>query len=258
MKKTPYNQKRANEIGERIKSFEFKAPQSYTPNVLIHGQQGQGKTHLACSISTSSKKPVYFLDSEGKGSIVTAKFDNIKYAQFRTWEDLFVSSVAVSKLDPGWLIIDSASDMQTYACEDYLEETKRDKIYPIFEWTNVFQRMDSVMNLLKQKGFGLIMTARMKDEYVGDQTTGKKVPRIYNRIPYDVDLVLSLENEKLFVEKNGFTKDLGSSKPQELNRNIDLYTHIGSLYAECKNTVDIKEKRILVMVFLVTKQNHRR
>lgn len=218
-----YADQSRKEIKKRFDNFKFTTPKTSIPNILIWGEQGQGKTHLACSIAGNGK-PVYFLDSEQKGGNVVKKFNNIHYAKWCDWKDLMAACLSLQKAEPGWVIIDSGSDFQTWAQEDYLEETKKDKIYPVFEWTNIFQRLDTAMGLLKEHG--LIFTSRMKDEYIGDQSTGKKIPRIYNRLPYKVDLIFALEKDKLFLAKNGYHKDLSNGGQIELDRNTSLYNLI--------------------------------
>ena len=203
------------EIKQGMEAFELMPTDDIgSYSVLVAGKEGQGKSHLACSIA-SSGKPVYMLDTEHKGHIVANKF-GINYARISTYLDLKVAILAImAKNEPGWIIIDSGSDIQQWAEEDYLELTKQEKVYPLFNWAEVFGRIDVLNNRMKQKGFNFIYTARMKAEYVNDKTTGSDIPHIYKRLPYMVDMVLQIHNDELYITKNGFTKGV-KKKPEDI------------------------------------------
>ena len=56
--------------------------------------------------------------------------------------------------------------------------------------------------------FRIVLTARVKEEYVSDKPTGMLVPRIHDSLPYKADLVLQCERRgkgKVWaVRKDGF------------------------------------------------------
>lgn len=217
------------------KEFDFdNIDNNITYGVLISGREGSGKTHLACTLAESGK-PVYFLDTERKAHIVIRKFDGIKPKRVNSYTDLKVAILALTKrFEPGWVILDSATDMQGWAEADYLSITKMEKVYPLFNWSEVFGRCDYLLHMLRDKGFGWALTARMKDEYRADKPTGAKVPQIYKRVPYQADLALEFRDEKLFVTKNGFMKNLDKTDLQEMPRDVLLHQIIETLQKQAK------------------------
>ena len=64
----------------------------------------------------------------------------------------------------------------------------------------------------RTRRFTVAWTARLKDEYAGDKSTGKKIPRIFQDLPYRADLAVQIDEKtgEIYTIKNGFTdkKDL--------------------------------------------------
>jgi hypothetical protein len=176
--------------------------------VLVAGREGSGKTHLA--LTMSENEPVYLLDTEYRGQIVARKFKaNVRFAVVKNFIDLVVAVKHILKhQQPGTIVIDSGSDLQTFAEIAYLERTKMEKVYPIFNWSEVWGMCNALIDDIKfSQKFNLVVTARVKEEYAGDKPTGQIVPRIYSTLPYKADVVLQFGNDKerkLHVMKNGF------------------------------------------------------
>jgi hypothetical protein len=203
------NEKEKQELIERRDTFTFDSPDAHNKLVvLIAGKEGSGKTHLACTIS--EHEPVYLIDTEYRGGIVAKKFKNTKLATVKNYTDLVVAVKHIlMHQPPGTIVIDSASDLQVFAEIEYLERTKKESIYPIFNWADVWALCNAVIDDIKfSKKFNLVLTTRVKEEYIGDKPTGKIVPRIYSTLPYKSDVVMQFENDKertVCVTKNGFT-----------------------------------------------------
>lgn len=116
---------------------------------------------------------------------------------------------------PGTIIIDSGSDLQAFAEIEYLERSEKERVGLPYNWSEVWRLCSAIIDDIKfSRQFNLIVTARMKEEYVGDKASGRSVPRIYSTLPYKADVCLEFTNDKerrLLVTKNGFTGDLSVS-----------------------------------------------
>ena len=203
------SEKERLELIARRDAFRFSETDP-TPRliVVVAGREGSGKSHLACTMSQSG--PVYVIDTEYRAQIVTRKFQNVKFAVVKNFTELVVAVKAILKHHPpGTIVIDSGSDLQTFAEIEYLERTRMEKVYPVFNWADVWAMCNALIDEIRlDQRFNLVVTARVKEEYVGDKATGQLVPRLYSTLPYKADLVLQFANDKerrLSVTKNGFT-----------------------------------------------------
>lgn len=217
--KSPYyhNEDERKQLMDKMKSFEFADIDSIpdTMFVVIQGEAGAGKTHLA--VTMSELMPIYVLDSEKRGLIVVKKFAGktkfpIKYTQIDNYADMIAAIKAILikyKNERGMIIIDSGSDVQQFAEAEYLRRAKKDKVYPITLWAEIYDMLDTPVEDIRKAGFLVCMTARMKDEYIADRKTGSQIPRIYNRAPYWADLIVEVSKDPKkpqTVVKNGFAE----------------------------------------------------
>ena len=176
--------------------------------ILISGKEGRGKTHLASTIST--EEPVYLIDTEYRASIVTRKFSNIKVIQAKNYNELKNAvQFIVDNESSGSLIIDSASDIQIFAEIEYLTKTLKDKVGMPWNWSAVWKLCNEIIDTIKYSNrFNLVLTSRVKEEYLNNKPTGNSIPRIYSTLPYKADIMLQFSDDpqpKLMVTKNGFT-----------------------------------------------------
>lgn len=214
MKPSPFfkNEKERQELIQLRDNFTFSVQDELPKSVvLIAGKEGAGKTHLACTMSEVGN--VYLIDSEYRASIVTRKFQNIKVALVKNYMELVVAIKHIIKHQPhGTIVLDSGSDLQTFAEIEYLERSEKEKVGLPYNWSEVWRLCNAVIDEIKfSKQFDLVVTARLKDEYIGEKTTGRLIPRIYSTLPYKADVVLQFsadKNKTLQLTKNGFTGDL--------------------------------------------------
>jgi len=188
--------------------------------ILISGREGRGKTHLASTIS--AQEQVFLIDTEYRALIVTRKFSNIKVIQAKNYNELKNAvQFIVNNESNGTIIIDSASDLQIFAEIEYLNQTLKDKVGMPWNWSNVWKLCNDIIDLIKySKKFNLVLTSRVKEEYLNDKPTGNSVPRIYSTLPYKADIMLQFSDDtkpKLIVTKNGFTNQKTESLNTELN-----------------------------------------
>lgn len=180
--------------------------------ILLIGQEGSGKTHF--SLTMCEAGPVYFIDTEYKGQYVINKFkkqgrNNILYAQAKNYIELYGTIKGIiKKYPPGTVVIDSGSDYQKYAEQRVLAEVGIEKIFPIPVWGLVWQKCDVPIESLNKGGFNVVLTCRMKDEYIGDRSTGKLVPRIYDKLLYS-----SLVRVRCYQDKKKSLKLTEFGKP---------------------------------------------
>jgi hypothetical protein len=219
-----YEEGQAKEMNALFGSFTFENDQDPINRsmVIVAGREGTGKTHLACSMV--QKGPVYLLDSEYRAQFVTRKFQGVKRSTVRNWKELVVAVRAVlAKEQPGTIIIDSGSDLQQFAEYDYLEMAKIEKVWPQVLWGEIYGKCDALINLIRfdKQPWNLVLTARVKEEYVADKPSGVWVPRLYDRLPYKADLVLQFMKNtpgKIEVLKDGINDRRG----RELDRGLGL------------------------------------
>ena len=210
VKASPYysNEEEKAKLIKMRDEFEFESDDQLPPSfVLLAGSEGTGKTHTACTMSEIG--PVYLLDTEYRAGIVTRKFKNVKRKSIRDYKEMVAGVKAIIKKypPPGTIVIDSGSDFQKFAELDYLDRTKQEKVWPQFNWSEVFSMCTALLNELRFAGYTLVMTARLKEEYRNDKPTGRMVPRIYSEIPYKADFIVHYEgsgkNSKKLLLKDG-------------------------------------------------------
>jgi hypothetical protein len=221
--------KERQELIVRRDAFSFSDPIALPKLVLlIAGREGSGKTHLACTMSELG--PVYLLDTEYRAQIVTGKFPNVRFALTKNFLDMVVAVKHIIKSQPpGTIVIDSGSDLQTFAEIEYLERSEKEKVGMPWNWSEVWRLCNAIVDDIKSsQKFHLVLTARVKEEYVNEHATGQIVPRIYSTLPYKADVVLQYASDKerkLQVTKNGFTSESGMM----LERNLTLPQIVKSL-----------------------------
>lgn len=206
------NEKEKQELVQMRDSFTFSDPEEASKLViLISGREGSGKTHLACTMS--QLEPVYLIDTEYRAQVVTRKFKDIKFTTAKNFLEMAVAVKAILKHQPpGTIIIDSGSDLQTFAEIEYLERSEKERVGLPYNWSEVWRLCNAIIDDIKfSRRFNLVLTARVKEEYLNEKPTGQVVPRIYSALPYKADLTLQFTGDKerkLLVTKNGFTGDI--------------------------------------------------
>ncbi len=219
MKPSPYfqNDKEQQELLAKRDSFKFSEPELSPKLVLlVSGREGSGKTHLACTMSELG--PVYLIDTEYRAQIVTRKFKNVQFTVAKNFREMAVAVKHILKYQrAGTIVLDSGSDLQTFAEIEYLERTEREKVGMAWNWAEVWRLCNAIIDDVKiSQQFNLVITSRLKESYVNEKATGNFVPRIYSTLPYKADIMLQFTQEKdprLLVTKNGFTGGVGTPAP---------------------------------------------
>jgi hypothetical protein len=212
-----------DELIELRNSFKFddidKLPQVV---VLLAGPPGVGKTHTACTMAKEG--PVYILDTEQRAAIVARKFKQMGHQVHlkvcRTYQDLVVGVKAINKLNqPGTIVFDSGTDLSVFTEIAYLKRTRLEKVYPMFNWGDVYAMSNALIDEAKFGGHKIVVTARVKEKYVNDKPTGEIVPKVYDPVLYKADVSILWKDRTSTPElyKNGQDRDLAIPVPESIN-----------------------------------------
>jgi len=88
-------------------------------------------------------------------------------------------------------------------------------------YPQMYSYIYAVVDDLKFSGFSVVFTTKVKDEYVGDKSTGRKIPRVFQDLPYRADLVIQLDKDpedKTLprIMKNGFQQQIDFQLTQQI------------------------------------------
>lgn len=183
-----------------------EAPERAPFVLLAEGLQGSGKTHLGYTFP----KPIFHLDTENRGDKVAAKFVASGAQAYRKvcsdFSDIrrTLTELVFPNHQSGTVLIDSGSELLMYAEAEWLVEAKKEKVFPLVLWAKVNAKVDKMIASVRDRGFYIVITARLKPEYKGDEKTGEFVMEGYKRLPYLADVHLRISGGQAQVLKNGF------------------------------------------------------
>lgn len=221
-----------DEFGER-----FSAPPPRNLTIVVAGPQGTGKTHLVCTMAGTEYGPVYIGDSEHRAQTVVAKFKSLEpelplhRATVTNYPDTvaFVKWAKQSLTPPAVIVLDSGSDIDKFAEEQYLIHEGKEVVGKPINHPRMNRYVYALMDELKFSGFTVVLTSKMKDEYVGENRSGRLLPRLFKDIPYRADLMVELHGEKRFITKSGWTRLQYAEIPSEITTLPDIITFAKSL-----------------------------
>ena len=183
---------------------------------MICGMPGVGKSHMALT-AVDPKKTMY-IDTEARSEfLITHRFnytDEVKVSKPQTWEQFaMVFEWIRSRPEFNTLIIDSATDMMNLLEQHIREDLmRRGKGWHQTMWGKITAVVMAELRNTKAKGIDIIMTTHMRDEYVKDEPTGRKVPRINNHLQYFSDWIMLLNSDQskgqheYLIQKNGWAE----------------------------------------------------
>jgi hypothetical protein len=153
--------------------------------------QGLGKTYMAATFPMPA-----FADTEHKDQVVLKNFEKKKWKKVASLADVRAfADACIADPEVKTVVIDSGTDMQDWAEQEFLlEEGKGNtRIFPIPVYKNVFKKIDGLTHSIIDADMNLVLTARVKDEYLNDKRTGRKLRDSYKKYPYQVQLMIQLE-----------------------------------------------------------------
>jgi hypothetical protein len=203
-------------FGER-----FEAPPPRNLTVVIAAEQGLGKTHLLCTLAEDPQYgPLYVGDTEHRAQIVVEKFTArglpIKRATITSYPELvaFVKWAKRNLTSPYSIGLDSLSDLDKFAEEQYLMHENKEFVGKPIQHPRMQRYIYALLDELKFSGATIIATAKMKDEFVGENRTGRVLPRLFKDVPYRADMtVLLYKDGRRVVDKSGWTKAGNTGNP---------------------------------------------
>lgn len=187
-------------IASTLKVYEGEYPQELSSQtILITGEEYSGKTHLSCTLALEKKfGPVYILDTELRAQRVARKFAGVKLIPITNYLE-FVAAVeyirGAHKGQPAVVILDSGTDAQKFSEEQYLKDVGKERMGLPITYPAMYSYLYHLLDLMKSSGFTIVFTSKMKDEFIGDQRTGGKLPRIFHDVPYRADIIITMDKE---------------------------------------------------------------
>jgi hypothetical protein len=185
--------------------------------VVLIAEPGLGKTHVGCTFPG----PVVCLDTEFRADEVLRKFRNIEkyWKKVERFDDVrqAIGRAMKKHKTPGTILFDSGSDLQLMAEAEVLAEiaANEKKAHKTLHWGPVNARFKNLFGFLRDKRWNCVFTARLKEEWKGDDRTGNRVPGgfVTDKLIYHADFALRLEKRDTapggrvaIVLKNGAKK----------------------------------------------------
>jgi hypothetical protein len=211
-------------FAERLKNEE--TPGNLT--IVIAGVQGEGKTHTACEMAGIVYGEVYLADTEARAHHVTQKFGtHVHRFTIRSYMEAvaFVKWLKRDVKPPATVVFDSVTDLDKFAEEQYLIHEDKEVVGKPINHPKMNRYVYALLDELKFSGFTIVLTAKMKDEYQGDNRTGKMLPRVFKDIPYRSDFIIEIVRGEKFCLKSPHT---GNARfPLQTNKTLpELIEHL--------------------------------
>lgn len=222
----------------------------YVMFIELIGEYETGKTHLASTFPN----PV-LLDTTparnfgglkvGESMLVFSKLHKDwkeRYFLVSSFEDVDKAINKAIEDNRVTVIIDNSADLVVRMGEEWylkVENTpekmrkrkaqgkpeKKEKVYPITEWSKIYNYIDvNIFQKIMSNGMHLVCISKLKDEYILDKKTGRRVRDGYKKLDFMSDLRILMKLEKKggkwirrgIVRKNRFA-DRTSSWVEELS-----------------------------------------
>jgi len=225
-------------------SFDSLPSQKFF-SLEVAGEPDYGKTTLGADFPLD----IVFLDTENKAYIAIDKLPedqkgHVHWKKVQTFDDIRAGiEFALEKPEVRTVVIDSGSDLRDMAVEEWSTEHKGRRPIVIDQLTGhvstilysqVYDKIDSLIRQLHDKGKYLVVTSRLKDEYLEDERTGKRIPDSYKKLPWSV--MIRIEIVRGILDQNG--------KMQFLDRFFGL-VHKNNFQGVNKRTMQTYAKPIL-------------
>ena len=190
--------------------------------VELIGEPASGKTHLALLFPN----PLLIDTTPKKESMVV-----VKKLYPDDWDKRYksVNTMAMlrSAVDYGiskgfkTIIFDTSADLQRLATAEWLQEQKKDRVYPIMLYGQIRDRVDELFYKIVKAERNIVCTSQLKDEWVKGERTGRKERDGYKRLNFMADIRLYLKIVEKKDLKTGAIRFVRIAKVLK-NRFIDL------------------------------------
>lgn len=176
--------------------------------VEVIGEAAAGKTHLSCIFS----KPAVLDTTPKKESYVILRklYPDWKrrHHPIRSLEDVrtALKFIKTAPNDFKTVVVDTSADLRDLASKEYLDEKRkagkeRESVMPReYKWVN--EKVDAIIDEVQSElKLNLVFISQMKDEWVGDKSTGRRIRRGYPSANFQADIRLFLQIENKVDEK---------------------------------------------------------
>lgn len=179
------------------------AERPFTFNVLIYGDAGTGKTHLAGSAdAVPQMRKVLHLDCESGANTLRAAWPNVEVLEINTWKELMsvYDALFAGGHDYNTVIVDSLTEVNDYCIDAVAAEARAkkpdtfDDVLEIRDWGKVASRMLRMIRQFRDLPINTIFVGHMKEDR--DQRSGRllKQPllsgQLAKKLPAIPDIVL--------------------------------------------------------------------
>lgn len=178
---------------QQIQVNYSQLPKNLVYSLDVCGPEGSGKTHFALTWPGD----IVFIDTELKAEAVIPKFigeKNILWKPAESFADIRNAvDDALRRPEVNTIIIDSGADLASMASEEWCTENGKRSVYPITQYQHVYNKIDELSGKIKKARKFLVSTSRMKDEWIGDASTGNRIRDGYKRFPWDLHFAIEIQ-----------------------------------------------------------------
>lgn len=162
-----------------------KIPSTRPISIEIAGEPDYGKSHTARTFPNP-----LFLDTEGKSWIVLQKFSEpAPWKRVKNFNDIRQGiRYGIDNSDIDTIVIDSGSDIRDLAQKEWLDEAGKDRVFPLVLWGEIYAKIDTLVRDVKDSGKNFVTTSRLKDQFLGDQRTGRRIRDSYKKFPWTLSM----------------------------------------------------------------------
>lgn len=186
-----------------LKAFSYDTPiepEDLRFTLDITGTEAMGKSHVGATFPGD----IAWIETPEEWGKTDPLINKFKYVykdpkkiylkRVKTFDDIR-QTVASAGADPevSTIIIDSGTEIRRLAAEEWMREENRKAVFPTTEWQWPNQKIENLIHDIKETGKYIVVTNRKKDEWIGDNTTGRLIRDGYKWITYDFHVVLDLQ-----------------------------------------------------------------
>jgi len=175
-------------------------PTELVYSIEYFGESERGKTH-----NGQTYPDVATCDTISQGDVwlIAKKFDNKMVMRAKTFDDIrrFIQyCVTNPKIQS--VVIDSGADLVEMAETEWLKENRRKSVYVPgeggFQWADVYEKIDELVQKVKIANKYLIITSQMKDEWIKtpeqkeNVKTGRRIRDGYKKLVWGLSVRVQL------------------------------------------------------------------
>lgn len=146
---------------------------SFSFNLLIYGDAGVGKTHLAGSAdAVPAMRKVLHLDCESGANTLKKAWPNVEVVSINSWKDLeqVYQALFAGAHEYKTVIVDSLTELNDYCIDGVAKEAMLrkpdsfDDVLEIRDWNKVTSRMIRMIRVFRDLPMNTIFVAHMVEE----------------------------------------------------------------------------------------------